>query len=62
MKNRMLSTGFLVCFVFSMLVAGGVFAAKDEIEFSPAYGKVKFTHTKHSETLKVACVQCHHTW
>jgi len=52
----------LAGFLLSILMATGVFAAKDVIEFSPSYGKVKFTHKKHAETLKIDCLKCHHTW
>ncbi len=62
MGKRILATGLLACFVLSLLVVSGVLAAKDEIEFNPAYGKVKFTHKNHAETLKIECMKCHHTW
>ena len=62
MKKGLWGGGILVCFLFSLLVVSGVLAAKDEITFSPSYGKVKFTHKKHAETLKIDCLKCHHTW
>jgi hypothetical protein len=62
MKRGLISIGILAGFLFSLLLVSGVFAAKDVVEFSPAYGKVKFTHKKHAETLKIDCLKCHHTW
>ncbi|NWF93497.1 MAG: cytochrome c3 family protein [Syntrophaceae bacterium] len=62
MKKSLISVGILAGFLFSILMASGVFAAKDVIEFNPSYGTVKFAHKKHSETLKIDCVKCHHTW
>jgi len=62
MKKGILTTGLLACFVLSLLVVSGVFAAKDVIEFNPAYGKVSFTHKKHAETIVKDCLKCHHTW
>jgi hypothetical protein len=62
MKKGLISIGILAGFLLSILMATGVFAAKDMIEFSPPYGKVKFTHKKHAETLKIDCIKCHHTW
>jgi len=62
MKKGLWGGGILVCFLFSLLVVSGVFAAKDEITFGASYGKVKFTHKKHAETLKIDCLKCHHTW
>jgi hypothetical protein len=62
MEKRILTTGLLACFILSLLMVSGVFAAKDVIEFNPAYGKVTFTHKKHNETLKIDCIKCHHTW
>jgi len=61
MKRGLISIGILAGFLFSLLLVSGVFA-KDVVEFSPAYGKVKFTHKKHAETLKIDCMKCHHTW
>jgi hypothetical protein len=52
MKRGLISIGILAGFLFSLLLVSGVFA-KDVVEFSPAYGKVKFTHKKHAETLKI---------
>jgi hypothetical protein len=62
MKKGLLSIGILVGFLLSIMMATGAFAQKDVVEFSPPYGKVKFTHKKHAETLKIDCVKCHHTW
>ena len=62
MKKGLLGGGILVCFLFSLLVVSGVLAAKDEITFAASYGKVKFAHKKHAETLKIDCLKCHHTW
>jgi hypothetical protein len=62
MKKGLFSLGILVCFVFSILMVSGVFAAKDEITFDASMGKVKFLHKKHAETLKIDCTKCHHTW
>jgi hypothetical protein len=62
MKKGLLSLGILVCFVFSILMVSGAFAAKDEITFDASMGKVKFAHKKHAETLKIDCIKCHHTW
>jgi hypothetical protein len=61
MKRGLISIGILAGFLFSLLLVSGVFA-KDVVEFSPAYGKVKFAHKKHAETLKIDCMKCHHTW
>ena len=61
MKRGLISIGILAGFLFSLLLVSGGFA-KDVVEFNPAYGKVKFTHTKHAETLKIDCLKCHHTW
>jgi len=57
-----LGLAILAGFVLSVLVASGVFAAKDEVVFDVPYGKVKFPHKKHAETLKIDCLKCHHTW
>ncbi len=62
MKKGLLGLGILVCFVFSILMVTGAFAAKDEITFDASMGKVKFPHKKHAETLKIDCTKCHHTW
>jgi len=62
MKKGLLGGGILLCFLFSILMVSGVLAAKDEITFAAPYGKVKFTHKKHAETLKIDCLKCHHTW
>jgi hypothetical protein len=43
-------------------MVSGVFADKDEIIFESYAGKVTFTHKKHSETLKIDCLKCHHNW
>ena len=62
MKNRLIGIGILVGFGLSILMATGAFAAKDEIVFDASMGKVTFAHKKHSETLKIDCLKCHHTW
>jgi len=62
MNKRLMSIGVLVGFIFSCLMAFGAFAAKDEVAFDAPNGKVTFTHKKHSETLKIDCLKCHHTW
>lgn len=62
MEKRLLSIFILVSFVVAGLMVSGVFAAKDEIVFDAPNGKVTFTHKKHSETLKIDCLKCHHTW
>ena len=62
MKKRLIGIGILLGFVLSVLIASGVFAAKDEIVFNVPNGKVTLTHKKHNETLKIDCLKCHHTW
>ncbi len=62
MKKRSISVLVLVGFVLAGLTVTGAFAAKDEIVFDAPNGKVTFTHKKHSETLKIDCLKCHHTW
>ena len=62
MKKGVFSLGIAVCFVFSILMVSGAFAAKDEITFDTSMGKVTFPHKKHAETLKLDCTKCHHTW
>ena len=62
MKNRLIGFGILVGFALSILMVTGAFAAKDQIVFDAPNGKVTFTHKKHSETLKIDCLKCHHTW
>ena len=62
MKKGLISIGIIAGFVLSVLTATGAFAAKDEITFDVPQGKVKFTHKKHAETLKIDCLKCHHTW
>jgi hypothetical protein len=62
MKKGLISIGIIAGFLLSVLTATGVFAAKDEITFDVAQGKVKFAHKKHAETLKIDCLKCHHTW
>ncbi|MDI7260485.1 MAG: cytochrome c3 family protein [Thermodesulfobacteriota bacterium] len=61
MKKGLISMGILAGFFLSLLVVSGVFA-KDVIQYNVPYGKVTFTHKKHAETLKIACVKCHHDW
>ena len=62
MKKRVLGGGIFLCFLFSLLVVSGVFAAKDVVTFNASFGKVTFNHKKHAETLKIDCTKCHHTW
>ena len=62
MKKGLLSMGILAGFVLSILMVSGAFAAKDVITFDVPQGKVTFQHKKHSETLKIDCMKCHHTW
>ena len=62
MKKGLWGGGILVCFLFSLLMVTGVFAAKDEITLDASFGKVKFTQKKHAETLKIDRMKCHHTW
>jgi hypothetical protein len=62
MKKRLISVLVLAGFVLSGLMVTGAFAAKDEIIFDAPNGKVTFNHKKHSETLKIDCLKCHHTW
>jgi hypothetical protein len=62
MKKRAVGMTVLAGFVFSILMVTGAFAQKDEITFDSSFGKVKFTHKKHAETLKIDCLKCHHTW
>ncbi len=62
MKKGLLGAGILVAFLLSILMASGAFAAKDEITLKASFGDVKFNHKKHSETLKIDCTKCHHTW
>jgi DnaJ-class molecular chaperone len=62
MKKKLLSLVVLIGFVLSGLMVTGALAAKDEIVFDASMGKVTFAHKKHSETLKIDCLKCHHTW
>jgi len=62
MKKRLICVLVLSGFVLAGLMATGAFAAKDEIVFDAPNGKVTFAHKKHSETLKIDCLKCHHTW
>ncbi len=62
MKKRLVCIGVLLGFVISCLTVTGAFAAKDTIVFNASFGKVTFDHKKHSETLKIDCLKCHHTW
>ena len=61
MKKGLISIGILAGFLLSILMVSGIFA-KDVVELNPSYGKVTFTHKKHAETLKIDCLECHHTW
>jgi len=62
MKRRLMCIFVLAGFVVAGLMVTGAFAAKDTIVFEAPNGKVTFDHKKHSETLKIDCVKCHHTW
>ena len=62
MKKSILAVGLLACFILSVLMVSGVFAAKDVVELNASQGKVTFTHKKHAEALKIDCIKCHHTW
>ncbi len=62
MKKRLMGLGILIGFILSILIASGVLAAKDEIEFDAPNGKVTFPHKQHNDTLKIECIKCHHTW
>jgi hypothetical protein len=62
MKKGLISVGVLGGFLLSILLVSGAFAAKDEITLKASNGDVKFNHKKHSETLKIECKKCHHTW
>jgi hypothetical protein len=63
MRRGLITIGILTGFLLSILMVSGAFAAKDEIIFGGGtQGKVTFNHKKHSETLKIDCVKCHHTW
>jgi hypothetical protein len=59
--KRLISIGIIAGFMLAVLMVSGLFA-KDVVEYNPTYGKVKFTHKKHAETLKIDCLKCHHTW
>ncbi|HMK76355.1 MAG TPA: cytochrome c3 family protein [Thermodesulfobacteriota bacterium] len=62
MRKGLISIGILAGFLLSILMVTGVFAAKDVITFNASFGKVTFNHKLHSETLKIDCMKCHHTW
>jgi hypothetical protein len=62
MKKGLLGGGILLCFLLSLWMVTGVLAAKDEITLKASFGDVKFNHKKHSETMKIDCTKCHHTW
>ena len=62
MKRRLICMFVLAGFVVAGLTVTGAFAAKDTIVFEAPNGKVTFDHKKHSETLKIDCLKCHHTW
>jgi len=61
MKKGFMSVAIIVGFLLSIMVVTGV-SAKDEIVLKAPNGDVKFNHKKHAETLKVDCLECHHTW
>jgi hypothetical protein len=60
--KRLISIGIIAGFLLSTLMVTGAFAQKDTLTFDVSYGKVTFTHKKHGEAYKIACVKCHHTW
>ena len=60
--KKLLCIFVLVGFVVAGLMVTRAFAAKDVIVFDASFGKVTFPHKKHSETLKIDCLKCHHTW
>jgi len=63
MRRGLIAISIITGFLLSILMVSGAFAAKDEIIFGGGtQGKVTFNHKKHSETLKIDCVKCHHTW
>ena len=62
MKRGLISIGIVAGFFLSILMVTGAFAAKDTIVFDVPQGKVTFNHKMHSETLKIDCMKCHHTW
>jgi Class III cytochrome C family len=62
MKKGLISAAIMACFLLSVLVVSGAFAAKDEVVLKAPNGDVKFNHKKHAETMKIDCVKCHHTW
>jgi hypothetical protein len=62
MKRRLMCVLVLAGFLVAGLMVTGAFAAKDTIVFEAPNGKVTFDHKKHSETLKIDCMKCHHTW
>jgi hypothetical protein len=62
MRKGLISIGILAGFLLSILMVTGAFAQKDVVTFDVPYGKVTFTHKKHTEAYKIDCVKCHHTW
>ncbi len=62
MKKGLISIGILAGFLVSLFAVSGTFAQKDVVQFNPSYGKVTFAHKKHTDTLKIDCMKCHHTW
>jgi hypothetical protein len=62
MRKGVITMGVFLGFLLSLVMVTGAIAAKDEIVFNTSNGDVKFTHKKHSETLKIDCLKCHHTW
>jgi uncharacterized paraquat-inducible protein A len=62
MKKRLVCFGVVLSFVISCLLGTGAFAAKDTVVLDASFGKVTLDHKKHSETLKIDCLKCHHTW
>jgi len=63
MKKGVLSGVILVCFVASVVLVSGLFAAPPEtVTLKASFGNVTFPHKKHVETQKIDCTKCHHTW
>ncbi|MGZ3513779.1 MAG: cytochrome c3 family protein [Syntrophales bacterium] len=61
MKKGLISISIIVGFLFSILMATGVFAA-DTITLNASNGNVTFNHKKHLDVTGNDCVKCHHTW
>ena len=61
MKKGLISISIIVGFLFSVLMATGVFAA-DTITLNASKGNVTFNHKKHLDAAGNDCLKCHHTW